>query len=73
MKSVLMPPMSTNQECNIKKNKAGPSEQSASEQLTKLEWEQVGNQSVHQSGDIISSTGMILSLIKYTLKMTSPL
>ncbi|NP_001030107.1 serine/threonine-protein phosphatase with EF-hands 1 isoform X2 [Rattus norvegicus] len=41
MKSVLMPPMSTNQECNIKKNKAGPSEQSASEQLTKLEWEQI--------------------------------
>lgn len=61
MKSVLMSPIPLNEDHNndLKKNKINttiiPREVktngSLSEQLTKHEWEQVGNQSVHQSGN----------------------
>lgn len=74
-----MPPMSINQEHSIdlRKNKIGPStampgkaesEKLPSEQLTKHEWEQVGNQNIHKLGNINSSTVMMLSLTKYRLK-----
>ena len=71
MKSVLRPPMLVNQEPEVKRNKSGSAniepgkvklDKSPSEHLTKHEWEQVGDQNIHQSGDIISSTVMLLSL-----------
>lgn len=58
-----MPPMSINREhaTDLKRNKAGlstsapgkaESERSSTEQLTKHEWEQVGNRNIHRSGNI---------------------
>jgi hypothetical protein len=71
MKSVLMPPVLGNQETGEKRNKSASNyveprkvepDKTPSEDLTKQEWEQVGNQNIHQRGDIISSTVMMLSL-----------
>jgi hypothetical protein len=71
MKTVLMPPGSINrgQIADLTRSKAGAtstlpgkgaSDDSHSEQLSKHEWEQVGYQSVYQSG--MKPTQMILSL-----------
>lgn len=58
MKSVLMPPVPIDKESStdLKKSKGHMSggvrlSGSPSEYLTKHEWEQVGNQTVHQSGE----------------------